>query len=84
MREGYIGEDAICRAAARHECLPYDDFFGYFLVRRQESDTHRQFAKLNFVHRYYRIGRSGEMLNGPKARIACRGIPADKLRFEPA
>ena len=39
VRVGYIGEDAICRAVARHECLPYADFFGYFLVRRQESNT---------------------------------------------
>ena len=37
---------AICRAVARHECLPCADFFGYFLVRRQESNTARQYDKL--------------------------------------
>ena len=32
---------AICRAAGRHECLPCADFFGYFLVRKQESNIWR-------------------------------------------
>ena len=40
VRVGYIGEDAICRAVARHECLPCADFFGYFLVREQESNRY--------------------------------------------
>ena len=31
------------------ECLAPDDFFGYFLVRAQESNTHRLSAKLKFV-----------------------------------
>ena len=40
VRVGYIGAGAICRAAARHERRPYADFFGYFLVRRQESNRY--------------------------------------------
>ena len=32
-RVGYIGEGAFSKR------LPYADFFGYFLVRRQESNT---------------------------------------------
>ena len=40
---GVRGEDAICS-----ECLAPDDFFGYFLVRKQESNTYRQFDKLKF------------------------------------
>ena len=31
----------IWRAGARHKRLSYDDFFGYFLVRRQESNAYR-------------------------------------------
>ena len=49
VRVGYTGEDAICRAAARHECLPCADFFGYFLVRKQESNIAYRSDKLKFA-----------------------------------
>ena len=56
VRVGYIGEDAICRAAARHECLPCAAFFGYFLVRTQESDTLRlpinEKININLLYRF--------------------------------
>ena len=42
---GVRGEDAI-----GSECLAPDDFFGYFLVRKQESNTCHQFDKLKFEH----------------------------------
>ena len=69
---GVRGEDAI-----GSECLAPDDFFGYFLVRKQESNIYRQFDKLKFELLRFRIGRNGGMMNLPKSRIARRGIPAN-------
>jgi len=40
-REGFIGEGGSGAGAASGQRLPYADFFGYFLVQRQESDTYR-------------------------------------------
>ena len=37
-------------SAIGSECLAPDDFFGYFLVRKQESNTCHQFDKLKFEH----------------------------------
>ena len=42
--EGEVGE-AVNRGSIdrlRGQRLPYADFFGYFLVQRQESDTYHQ------------------------------------------
>ena len=40
-REGYIGEGGSGAGATSGQRLPYADFFGYFLVQRQESDTYQ-------------------------------------------
>ena len=61
VRVGYTGEDAICRAAARHECLPCADFFGYFLVRGGLSSQMQHFLKSNFIR-----GFPAKTLSGTK------------------
>jgi len=43
-------------SAIGSECLAPDDFFGYFLVRIQESNSYRQFDKLKFENSKRRAG----------------------------
>ena len=38
-REGYIGERGFESGSYQLNALPYADFFGYFLVQRQESNA---------------------------------------------
>ena len=42
----------------------------------------RQYDKLKFELLHHRIGLEIWILYNPKSRNACRGIPADKLKFE--
>ena len=52
-------------SAIGSECLAPDDFFGYFLVRTQESNTCRQIAKLKFETRWgYKYEKMHHLLCG--------------------
>ena len=52
-RVGYIGEGAFSKR------LPYADFFGYFLVRKQESNIPRLLDKLQLIAKPPRDGPAG-------------------------
>ena len=44
-RERYIGEGGFGARERDSQRLSYADFFGYFLVQRQESNIHRTVIK---------------------------------------
>ena len=48
-REGYIGEGGSGAGADSGQRLPYADFFGYFLVQRQESIAPQGPEPANFM-----------------------------------
>ena len=53
-RVGYIGEGAFSKR------LPYADFFGYFLVRRQESNI----TALSYIKVYISSHEKRPLLSG--------------------